>query len=35
MRILDLSSAMLGIDALGYDPEQREALLAAVERPTA
>jgi len=33
MRILDPSSAMLGIDALGYDPEQREALLAAVERP--
>ena len=33
MRILDPSSAMLGIDALGYDPDQREALLAAVERP--
>ncbi|MBV2264072.1 MAG: type IV-A pilus assembly ATPase PilB [Thauera sp.] len=33
MRILDPSSAMLGIDALGYDPEQREALLGAVERP--
>lgn len=33
MRILDPSSAMLGIDALGYDPEQKEALLAAVERP--
>ncbi len=33
MRILDPSSAMLGIDALGYDPEQREALMAAIERP--
>jgi type IV pilus assembly protein PilB len=33
MRILDPTSAMLGIDALGYDPDQRAALLAAVERP--
>ena len=33
MRILDPSSAKLGIDALGYDPEQKEALLAAVSRP--
>jgi type IV pilus assembly protein PilB len=33
MRILDPSSATLGIDALGYDPDQREALLAAVQRP--
>ena len=33
MRILDPSSAMLGIDALGYEPEQREALIAAVNRP--
>lgn len=33
MRILDPSSAMLGIDALGYEPEQREALLDAVQRP--
>jgi hypothetical protein len=33
MRILDPSSAKLGIDALGYDPEQKEALLAAVQRP--
>jgi type IV pilus assembly protein PilB len=24
---------MLGIDALGYEPEQREALMAAIERP--
>ncbi|MGD9871610.1 MAG: type IV-A pilus assembly ATPase PilB [Thauera sp.] len=33
MRILDPSSAMLGIDALGYDPEQKEALQAAIDRP--
>ncbi|HRP94607.1 MAG TPA: type IV-A pilus assembly ATPase PilB [Rhodocyclaceae bacterium] len=33
MRILDPSSAMLGIDALGYEPEQKKSLLAAVERP--
>jgi len=33
MRILDPSSAMLGIDALGYEPDQRKALLDAVERP--
>jgi type IV pilus assembly protein PilB len=33
MRILDPSSATLGIDALGYDPEQKEKLLAAVQRP--
>ncbi|OQA34268.1 MAG: Type II secretion system protein E [Betaproteobacteria bacterium ADurb.Bin341] len=32
-RILDPSSATLGIDALGYEPEQRQALLDAVERP--
>jgi type IV pilus assembly protein PilB len=33
LRILDSSSAMLGIDALGYDPDQRELLLAAINRP--
>jgi type IV pilus assembly protein PilB len=33
MRILDASSAMLGIDALGYDPDQREILMAAIGRP--
>ncbi|MEZ5658674.1 MAG: type IV-A pilus assembly ATPase PilB [Burkholderiaceae bacterium] len=33
MRILDPSSAKLGIDALGYDPDQKEALLEAVKRP--
>jgi type IV pilus assembly protein PilB len=33
MRILDPSSAKLGIEALGYEPEQKEALLNAVRRP--
>lgn len=33
MRILDPSSATLGIDALGYEPDQREALLYAINRP--
>ena len=33
MRILDPSSAKLGIDALGYDPDQKENLLFAVKRP--
>lgn len=33
MRILDPSSATLGIEALGYEPDQKEALLAAVKRP--
>jgi type IV pilus assembly protein PilB len=33
MRILDPSSATLGIEALGYEPDQKEALLWAVQRP--
>jgi type IV pilus assembly protein PilB len=33
MRILDPSSATLGIDALGYDPDQKEHLLHAIGRP--
>ena len=33
MRILDPSSATLGIDALGYEPDQKQALLKAVNRP--
>ncbi len=33
MRILDASSAMLGIDALGYEPDQRDALMEAIGRP--
>jgi type IV pilus assembly protein PilB len=33
MRILDPSSARLGIDALGYEPDQKQLLLDAVRRP--
>jgi len=33
MRILDPSSARLGIEALGYEPEQKALLLDAVSRP--
>ncbi len=33
LRILDPSSATLGIEALGYEPEQKAALLEAVNRP--
>ncbi len=33
MRILDPSSAKLGIEALGYEPDQKEALLNAISRP--
>ncbi len=33
IRILDPSSAKLGIDALGYEPEEKARLLAAIERP--
>lgn len=33
MRILDPASATLGIDALGYDPDQKDNLLKAVNRP--
>ncbi|CAG0972165.1 Type II secretion system protein E [Methylophilaceae bacterium] len=33
MRILDPSSAKLGIEALGYEPEQKESLLNAIRRP--
>jgi len=33
MRILDPSSAMLGVDALGYEPEQKKSLLDSVARP--
>ncbi|MDE2149619.1 MAG: type IV-A pilus assembly ATPase PilB [Gammaproteobacteria bacterium] len=32
-RILDSSSAMLGIDVLGYEPEQKELYLKALRRP--
>jgi type IV pilus assembly protein PilB len=33
LRILDPSSATLGIEALGYEPEQKAVLLEAIERP--
>ena len=33
MRILDPSSAKLGIDALGYDPDQKTLLTEAIVRP--
>lgn len=33
MRILDPSSATLGIEALGYEPAQKEAILWAINRP--
>lgn len=33
IRILDPSSAKLGIDALGYDPIEKERLLSAISRP--
>ncbi|MDO9195913.1 type IV-A pilus assembly ATPase PilB [Rhodoferax sp.] len=33
IRILDPSSARLGIDALGYEPEEKERLVQAIARP--
>lgn len=33
MRILDSDSAMLGIDVLGYEPEQKELYLNALKQP--
>ena len=33
IRILDPSSAKLGIEALGYEPEEKARLLRAIERP--
>lgn len=33
LRILDPSSAMLGIDVLGYEPEQKELFLDALHKP--
>ncbi|MEB0288845.1 ATPase, T2SS/T4P/T4SS family, partial [Cryobacterium sp. 10S3] len=32
MRILDGSQAQMGIDALGYDPDQKEILMNAIQR---
>ena len=33
IRILDPSSAQLGFDALGYEPDEKDKLLAAINRP--
>ncbi|HSX93972.1 MAG TPA: type IV-A pilus assembly ATPase PilB [Hydrogenophaga sp.] len=33
IRILDPSQAKMGIDALGYEPEEKERLLDAIQRP--
>ncbi len=33
MRILDATQAQMGIDSLGYDPEQKALLLDAISRP--
>ncbi len=33
IRILDPSSAQVGIDALGYEPEEKERLMSAIARP--
>ena len=33
MRILDASQAKMGIDALGYEPDQKEMLVNAIQRP--
>jgi type IV pilus assembly protein PilB len=33
MRILDATQAQMGIDSLGYDPDQREILMEAIQRP--
>ena len=33
MRILDPSQAKMGVESLGYEPDQREALLNAIKRP--
>ena len=33
MRILDATQAQMGIEALGYEPEQKELLMNAIQRP--
>ena len=33
LRILDSSAAQVGIDALGFEPEQRDAFLSAIAKP--
>ncbi len=33
MRILDATQAQMGIESLGYDPDQKEMLMEAIQRP--
>jgi type IV pilus assembly protein PilB len=33
MRILDATQAQMGIESLGYEPEQKEMLMSAIQRP--
>ena len=33
MRILDATQAQMGIESLGYDPDQKELLMEAIQRP--
>jgi type IV pilus assembly protein PilB len=33
MRILDAATAKIGVDALGFDPDQKEAFLKAIRKP--
>jgi type IV pilus assembly protein PilB len=33
MRILDATQAQMGIEALGYDPDQKDTLMEAIQRP--
>jgi type IV pilus assembly protein PilB len=33
MRILDATQAQMGIESLGYEPDQKEALMNAIQRP--
>jgi len=33
LRILDASAALVGVDQLGFEPEQRDAFLAAIKKP--
>ncbi len=33
MRILDAATAKIGVDALGFDPDQKEAFLKAIHKP--
>jgi len=33
LRILDASAALVGVDQLGFEPEQKEAFLSAIQKP--